>query len=417
MSPTSSDTQLKAEVAKLSTTHWAYPFNSSSEKFSVAQVDSMIARTAAAAASAITFLQAVPHAFMQAHVLYPIWLWLGVAVISLAQLGQLFAAFTKRNVIPWYAALHISTFVGILLWPLMVAPGQQLAAHDNPWFWWMLAIAGLNAFGAYKPLQASIAVVGLHLAWFLLLQLPIYGGRDWFVAAQDTLLAFFFSTLLGALLVALRLQAFKLDRAIANRVSAAIRTATVQAEEAERDRLNALIHDSVLTTLLLAANAKSKNEVDAASALASSALARIADAGVEKDSPDVSVTPFFNALAGSATSIAPDLDVSIEVQSEFTLPGDVAESVLEATIQSVTNSLQHAGPNVSRRNLRLSSRGRSIKIVIEDDGRGFREARVPRSRLGIRLSVRKRIETVGGSVKINSEPGAGCTVIILWGEK
>ncbi len=417
MSPTSSEAQLEAEVAKLSTTHWAYPFNSSSEKFSVAQVDSMIARTASAAASAITFLQAVPHAFMQAHVLNPIWLWFGVAVISLAQIGQLFAAFTKRSVIPWYAALHISTFVGIVLWPLMVAPGQQLEPRDYPWFWWMLAIAGLNAFGAYKPLQASIAVVGLHLAWFLLLQLPVYGGRDWFVAAQDTLLAFFFSTLLGALLVALRLQAFKLDRAIANRVSAAIRTATVQAEEAERDRLNALIHDSVLTTLLLAANARSKNEVDAASALASSALSRIADASRSKDVPAVSVTPFFDALASSATSIAPDIEVSLEVNSEFTLPGEVAESVLEATLQSLTNSVQHAGPNVTRRHLRLSSRGRAIKIVVEDDGRGFREARVPRSRLGIRLSVRRRIETVGGSVKINSEPGAGCTVVIQWGDK
>lgn len=417
MSPTSSDLKLEAETNKLSSTHFAYPFNSSSEKFSVSRVDTMIARTASAAASSITFLQAIPHAFFQSNVLVPIWLWLGVAVIAVAQLGQLFAAFTRRNMIPWYAALHIATFLGIVLWPLMVQPGQQLTAGDLPWFWWMLAIAGLNAFGAYKPFQASLAVVVLHLAWFLLLQLPVYGGRDIFIAAQDTMLAFFFSTLLGALLVALRQQAFKLDRVIATRIAASIRAASVQAEEAERDRLNALVHDSVLTTLLLAASAKNSAEVEASAALAKSALARIADARAPEKTPDVSVSPFFQALAGSAKSIAADIEVTTTVFSEFTIPGEVAESILEATIQSVTNSVQHAGNQVTSRQLRLSARGNSIKVVVEDDGRGFREARIPRSRLGIRLSVRRRIETVGGSVKINSEPGHGCTVVIMWGEK
>lgn len=377
----------------------------------------MIARTASSAASAITFLQAIPHAFFQSQIISPFWLWVGVSAISLAQLGQLFAAFTRRNMILWYAALHIATFLGILLWPLMVQPGQQLATGDLPWFWWMLAIAGLNAFGAYKPLPASIAVVALHLAWFLLLQLPVYGGRDIFIAAQDTMLAFFFSTLLGALLVALRQQAFRLDRVIAARIAASIRTATVQAEELERDRLNALVHDSVLTTLLLAANAKSQAEVESASNLAKSALDRIAEAREPERTPDVSVSTFFEALAGSAQSIAPDIEVVKTVFSEFTIPGEVAESMLEATIQSVTNSVQHAGSAVGRRLLRLGARGSSIKILVEDDGRGFRESRVPRSRLGIRLSVRRRIESVGGSVKINSAPGHGCTVVILWGDK
>ena len=417
MSPTSSEPELDAEVGKLSTTHWAYPFNSSSEKFSVAQVDSMIARTAAAAASAITFLQAVPKAFLQAELLSPVGLWLGVAVISIAQLGQLFAAFTKRNIIPWYTALHVATFLGIVAWPLMLAPGQQLASGDLPWLWWMLAIAGLNAFGAYKPPQASIAAVGLHLTWFLLLQLPAYGEHDAFTAAQDTLLAFFFSTLLGALLVALRQQAFKLDIAIANRTAAAIRSASVQAEEAERDRLNALVHDSVLTTLLSAANARSANEIDSAAALAKQALDRIAVAQNPKDAPAVSVASYFDALAQSAKSLAPELEISTTIANEFSIPGEVAESILEATMQSITNSLQHAGVQVTKRQLRLSAKGRSVKVVVEDDGRGFREARIPRSRLGIRLSVRRRMETVGGSVKINSEPGRGCTVVIMWGEK
>ena len=88
-----------------------------------------------------------------------------------------------------------------------------------------------------------------------------------------------------------------------------------------------------------------------------------------------------------------------------------------ATPVILTVQEQEALVQVTKRQLRLSAKGRSVKVVVEDDGRGFREARIPRSRLGIRLSVRRRMETVGGSVKINSEPGRGCTVVIMWGEK
>ena len=78
------------------------------------------------------------------------------------------------------------------------------------------------------------------------------------------------------------------------------------------------------------------------------------------------------------------------------------------------NSVLHAGSK-AQRELILKATENDLKIVIKDNGRGFRPNRIPRGRLGIRVSVISRVEAVGGKVKINSEPGKGSTIILEWG--
>jgi signal transduction histidine kinase len=53
-----------------------------------------------------------------------------------------------------------------------------------------------------------------------------------------------------------------------------------------------------------------------------------------------------------------------------------------------------------------------VKIVISDDGVGFRVSRIPRSRLGLRLSIIQRVETIGGRVFIDSKPGSGTNIVL-----
>ena len=122
---------------------------------------------------------------------------------------------------------------------------------------------------------------------------------------------------------------------------------------------------------------------------------------------------FFEALAEVAKQEAPDLLVVTEVQQPLIIPAQVAQALTEATLQAITNSVRHAG-TVGSRELRLGSTDSRVKVVIKDDGRGFRESRVPKSRLGVRLSIRARITDVGGRVAIQSQPGQGCTIAITW---
>jgi signal transduction histidine kinase len=85
----------------------------------------------------------------------------------------------------------------------------------------------------------------------------------------------------------------------------------------------------------------------------------------------------------------------------------------DATAQAITNSIQHAGGKASRL-LRLKASAKEVKIVVKDDGIGFWASRVPKARLGLRLSIIERVESVGGSVHIDSKPGHGTSIVMEW---
>ncbi|MFO7688995.1 MAG: ATP-binding protein, partial [Cryobacterium sp.] len=54
----------------------------------------------------------------------------------------------------------------------------------------------------------------------------------------------------------------------------------------------------------------------------------------------------------------------------------------------------------------------SLAVMVTDAGRGFTESESAGDRLGLRQSVRRRIEQLGGSVVIWTRPGAGTSVLL-----
>jgi signal transduction histidine kinase len=62
----------------------------------------------------------------------------------------------------------------------------------------------------------------------------------------------------------------------------------------------------------------------------------------------------------------------------------------------------------------LKSGKRGVKLVISDDGLGFRPSRVPDQSLGFRFVIIKRVESVGGKVRIDSSPSNGTQIILEW---
>lgn len=386
--------------------------NSSREtKFAVRRVDRTIARSIASSAIFIVFLQALPKAIEQSVIIQPFWLWAGVIAVGGIQIAQLVLAWLGKSIVPLYLAMFVAMLLLTVTWPLQLQ--APLAAGDMPWIWWLLAIGGLNAFGAFQPVYAFVAGTTLSLTWLAFSQTDAYGPRDFVVALQDTALSYFFSTLLGMLLIGLRQQTAKIDSQLTLKAQLAAETASARALETERSRMNALVHDSVLTALLLGAGARTADELATASRAAANALERLTE---DSDGPvavEVTSGQFFEALAEVAKQEAPDLLVVTEVQQPLIIPAQVAQALTEATLQAITNSVRHAG-TVGSRELRLGSTDSRVKVVIKDDGRGFRESRVPKSRLGVRLSIRARITDVGGRVAIQSQPGQGCTIAITW---
>jgi two-component system nitrate/nitrite sensor histidine kinase NarX len=60
-------------------------------------------------------------------------------------------------------------------------------------------------------------------------------------------------------------------------------------------------------------------------------------------------------------------------------------------------------------------RGRTVELCVCDDGRGFDPDRVPADRLGLGI-MRERAQAIGATLTIESQPGRGTQITIVWKE-
>jgi len=82
----------------------------------------------------------------------------------------------------------------------------------------------------------------------------------------------------------------------------------------------------------------------------------------------------------------------------------------------LANSIHHAGKE-AKIEIFLKGSSNGFKIVVKDNGRGFRPSRVPKNRLGLKLSIIGRVQAVGGKVFVDSKIGIGTNIIIEWAAK
>ncbi len=252
--------------------------------------------------------------------------------------------------------------------------------------------------------------------WPTIKILGFAGNQDILLAAQEAFHLFVFSSVFMALVLALRWEAGKTDAANQAAIASVVESARVEALELERSRLDALVHDSVLTTLLIAARAESSDQKEAARNAAKDAIAKLRDAMDSKQKTgELTLNSFFKALEARILQAAPGFVVSVDRLSDLPIPSDVAQALTESTLQAVDNSLKHSG-TASDRSVRLRGHKAGLKIIVSDNGKGFRPSQVPKDRLGISSSIVARVKNIGGRVFLNSSPGSGATVVIEWGE-
>ncbi|MBV8616361.1 MAG: PAS domain S-box protein, partial [Acetobacteraceae bacterium] len=98
---------------------------------------------------------------------------------------------------------------------------------------------------------------------------------------------------------------------------------------------------------------------------------------------------------------------------EGRLPSLAETTIYRAVQEAMTNVLKHAG--ATRVVVTLSRLKDSVSVIIEDDGRGFEGEGAmesdSRARLGL-LGMKERVAFAGGTLAIESSPGAGTSVLI-----
>ena len=96
------------------------------------------------------------------------------------------------------------------------------------------------------------------------------------------------------------------------------------------------------------------------------------------------------------------------LKAEIGLSPDAETALYRVVQECLTNVLRHA--NASQVSVVLESRADYVTVIVEDNGCGFDVDAISTSkRLGVR-GMQERMELVGGTLEVESQPGAGTTI-------
>ncbi|MGN7799210.1 sensor histidine kinase [Leifsonia sp. 22587] len=362
-------------------------------------------------------LQTLPTALGQLSDLREPWggVWM-IAVFGGLALTVILAVI-QRGVKIAMGVLSIVYLGAIVTWPFLVADPVAFGT-DKPWVWFLCSVFTAFAAVAYPLWLAIIYTFAAPLAYGIVRALPAGGGAGLELAALDAIYATILGGVILAIIAMMRQASSAVDAAQSQALARYANAVRQHATEVERVQVDAIVHDSVLTTLLSAASARSPEQKELAAAMAADAIGHLhaAEAATPEDQSAVGLDRLTERLVTAANAFSSPFDVDVHDVEVHTLPVNVAEAVYSATVQAMVNSMQHAGgPEVHRSvSIRGGGPAATVEVVVRDDGRGFTESEVPAERLGLRISIRDRLAKIGGRARIESEPGAGTTVTILW---
>lgn len=208
-----------------------------------------------------------------------------------------------------------------------------------------------------------------------------------------------------------------LDQTRSNARDAERALAGERAQGRARSRSNGLIHDYVLSALILACQRGIDNsEVRAA---AHSALCALVPDPPSNGFMDAAQTRgAFEALVHPQQS---RWKVTCHLPTQgWQIPAQVGTALVSATHEALNNVRLHAGSDTSdptqpaRCRVVVSAEADSIRVTITDTGQGFDLERLAEGRHGVRGSIVNRMESVRGHATLVSQPGGGTCVTLEW---
>jgi len=187
----------------------------------------------------------------------------------------------------------------------------------------------------------------------------------------------------------------------------------VATEEARAEHVSsAMVHDTILNELAVvgtvapgALSEGAKNQIRRSLAVRRLGSVRSSDATAVVLGGDLA------AAVDQAKELGLEVSVAGEVAAVESLHPRVSVALSLAVLQCLANVAAHAG--TSSAELTVVATEGEVCVMVIDSGVGFVVSEMHHDRLGLRQSVRARIDAVGGSVQVWSSPGAGTAVSML----
>ena len=201
----------------------------------------------------------------------------------------------------------------------------------------------------------------------------------------------------------------------------ALASALTLAEQAERQRISALLHDHLQQLLYgaqlmiesLRAAPRDGDRVTRAAEAVAQCVEAARELTLDLTPPVLDEEDFSVALAWVAAHVGERHGLGVEVVAEdaVVVPSrDLRVLLVELVRELLFNVVKHAGASSAR--IRLSRVGGRLTVAVEDDGGGFDPAAL-RTGVGFGLfSVRGRLELLGGRFEIDSVPGDGTRAVL-----
>jgi signal transduction histidine kinase len=219
----------------------------------------------------------------------------------------------------------------------------------------------------------------------------------------------------------------RLAEAFANRAAIAVELSErvgreavrglLEGQETERKRLARELHDE--TGQALASIRLGLKELEAQvgpealsaiRALVGSALDNVRRLTVELRPPaldDYGLSAALDRLK-AVVSERSGMNIQLTVQSELNLGPEHETALYRIVQEALTNIVKHA--EATSVSIVVADMGSSVRTVVEDNGKGFDEARVREGALGL-VGMRERVGLLGGRLEVETSPGAGTTVV------
>jgi signal transduction histidine kinase len=354
------------------------------------------------------------HVAEQLPYLDPVW---GV-VVPLALAAAFFlvgaSVFVQRLVQPAQIATAMLFLVALVSWPFTVA--EAIPSVQHPWPWWLCNIGTIAAAMGFATWRATVYNAVVPIVFVIIRLTPVGGG----VSATTAVLEGVNIGILGGaalvLIVMLRRAAASVDSAQATAVRRYSHAIREHATEVERVQVDAIVHDSVLTTLLSAARADTPDAKTLSARMARNALDHLAAAATDGpgEVPPVALPELRARITDAVASLPAPVRVDGGPLGPTTLPAAAADAIASAALQAAVNSVQHAGDGVARWITVDEVVGAVVQVEVADDGSGFDVDAIPAERLGVRRSIVERVASAGGLAEIRTAPGRGTHVVLTW---
>lgn len=189
------------------------------------------------------------------------------------------------------------------------------------------------------------------------------------------------------------------------RMRTRIRVADEERMRAEaRADMAAHLHDSVLQTLALI----QRQAGDAASV---ASLARRQERELRTWLYGEAAAP--RTLRGALEEIRGQVEANFPVAVEVICVGDMdlgdsTRAIVQAAREAVTNAAKHSGAD--RVDVYAEVEPERVEIFVRDRGKGFDLHGIRQDRMGVKESIRARMERHGGTARIRTAPGEGTEV-------